>query len=60
MDYAAESLRLHYEWAGKIDYVPKMSVKNREALSWPTLRASLTCLEIHKGCQEKLRTHGAA
>ncbi len=33
MDYAAESLKLHYEWGGKIDYVPKMAVKTREALS---------------------------
>jgi malate dehydrogenase (oxaloacetate-decarboxylating) len=33
MDYAKESLRLHYEWAGKIDYAPKMRIDSREALS---------------------------
>jgi malate dehydrogenase (oxaloacetate-decarboxylating) len=49
MDYAAESLRLHYEWAGKIDYVPKMAVKNREALSLAyTPGVAQPCLEIQK------------
>jgi malate dehydrogenase (oxaloacetate-decarboxylating) len=49
MDYAAESLRLHYEWAGKIDYQPKMEVKNREALSLAyTPGVAQPCLEIKK------------
>ncbi len=49
MDYAAESLRLHYEWAGKLDYVPKMAVKNREALSLAyTPGVAQPCLEIQK------------
>lgn len=33
MDYAKESLRLHYEWKGKIEITPRMEVKDREALS---------------------------
>lgn len=49
MDYAAESLRLHYEWAGKIDYAPKMEVKDREALSLAyTPGVAQPCLEIQK------------
>lgn len=26
MDYAQESLKLHYEWKGKLDIAPKMAV----------------------------------
>jgi malate dehydrogenase (oxaloacetate-decarboxylating) len=49
MDYAAESLRLHYEWAGKIDYAPKMEVKNREELSLAyTPGVAQPCIEINK------------
>lgn len=33
MDYAKESLRLHYEWKGKIEIVPRMEVKDKESLS---------------------------
>ena len=33
MDYAKESLRLHYEWKGKLSVVPKMSITGREDLS---------------------------
>ncbi len=32
MDYAAESLKLHYQWNGKLDTVPKMPVDSKEAL----------------------------
>ena len=31
MDYAAESLKLHYQWRGKLETVPKMEVRDREA-----------------------------
>ena len=59
MDYAAESLRLHYEWAGKIDYVPKMSVKNREALSLSyTPGVAQPCLEIHKDVRKSFELTG--
>ena len=49
MDYAAESLRLHYEWGGKLDYAPKMEVKDRDALSLCyTPGVAQPCLEIQK------------
>ena len=49
MDYAAESLKLHYQWRGKLDMVPKMEVKNREALSLAyTPGVAQPCLEIQK------------
>ena len=33
MDNAQESLRLHEEWQGKLDIVPKMEIKTREDLA---------------------------
>lgn len=33
MDYMERSLEMHYKWGGKIDYAPKMPVKNKEDLS---------------------------
>ncbi len=33
MNYAEESLRLHYQWRGKLETVPKMAVKDKDALS---------------------------
>ena len=33
LDYAKESLKLHYEWKGKIEVTPRASVDNKEALS---------------------------
>ena len=47
MDYAKESLRLHYEWRGKLDTVPKMPVSNKEELSLAyTPGVAQPCLEI--------------
>jgi malate dehydrogenase (oxaloacetate-decarboxylating) len=47
MDYAKESLRLHYEWAGKIDYAPKMEIKDKQSLSLAyTPGVAQPCLEI--------------
>ena len=47
MDYAKESLRLHYEWGGKLETVPKMEIKDREALSLAyTPGVAQPCLEI--------------
>ena len=61
MDYAAESLRLHYEWAGKIDYVPKMEVKNREALSLAyTPGVAQPCLEIQKDPEKSYTLTGSS
>ena len=49
MDYAAESLRLHYQWRGKLDIVPKMEVRDKDALSLAyTPGVAQPCLEIQK------------
>ena len=49
MDYAKESLRLHGEWKGKLDIVPKMNVKTKEELSLAyTPGVAQPCLEISK------------
>ena len=49
MDYAAESLKLHYQWRGKLDIVPKMEVKDRQSLSLAyTPGVAQPCLEIKK------------
>ena len=49
MDYASESLRLHYQWRGKLDTVPKMEVKDRQSLSLAyTPGVAQPCLEIKK------------
>jgi malate dehydrogenase (oxaloacetate-decarboxylating) len=49
MDYAKESLRLHYEWKGKLEVVPRASVKTREELSLAyTPGVAQPCLEIQK------------
>ncbi len=47
MDYAAESLRLHYEWRGKIEIHSKVPVRNREDLSLAyTPGVAAPCLAI--------------
>ena len=33
MDYAKESLRLHYEWKGKLEVTPRATVNHKEELS---------------------------
>ena len=33
MDYAKESLRLHYEWKGKLEVTPRSPVDTKDALS---------------------------
>lgn len=49
MDYAKESLRLHYEWNGKIEVVARAKVDNKEALSLAyTPGVAQPCLEIQK------------
>lgn len=49
LDYAKESLRLHYEWRGKLEVTPKMAVDSREALSLAyTPGVAAPCLEIQK------------
>lgn len=49
MDYAKEALRMHREWRGKLDIVPKMSIKNKDDLSIAyTPGVAQPCLEIKK------------
>ena len=49
MDYAKESLRLHYEWKGKLEVTPRAKVDSKEALSLAyTPGVAQPCLEIQK------------
>ena len=49
MDYAKESLRLHYEWKGKLEVTPRATVNNKEELSLAyTPGVAEPCLEIQK------------
>jgi len=59
MDYAAESLKMHYQWRGKLDTVPKMEVKDREALSLAyTPGVAQPCLEIQKDISKSYELTG--
>lgn len=49
MDYAKESLKCHYEWAGKIEVNARAKVDNKDALSLAyTPGVAQPCLEIQK------------
>ena len=49
LDYAKESLRLHYEWKGKLEVTPRAAVDSKEALSLAyTPGVAQPCLEIQK------------
>ena len=49
MNYAEESLKLHRQWHGKLETVPKMEVRDSEALSLAyTPGVAQPCLEIQK------------
>ena len=49
MDYAKESLRLHYEWRGKLEVTPRAAVDSKDALSLAyTPGVAQPCLEIQK------------
>ena len=49
MNYAEESLKLHYQWKGKLDTVPKMDVKTKDDLSLAyTPGVAQPCIEIQK------------
>lgn len=53
MDYARESLKMHYEWKGKIEVVSRAPVDSKESLSLAyTPGVAQACLEIQK--DEKL------
>ena len=49
MDYSKESLRLHYEWKGKLEVTPRAAVDSKDALSLAyTPGVAQPCLEIQK------------
>ena len=49
MDYAKESLRLHYEWKGKVEVTARAKVQDKESLSLAyTPGVAQPCLEIQK------------
>ncbi|MDR2903159.1 MAG: NAD-dependent malic enzyme [Clostridiales bacterium] len=59
MDYAQESLRLHYEWKGKLDTVPKMPVATKLDLSLAyTPGVAQPCLEIQKDINKSYELTG--
>ena len=59
MDYAKESLRLHAEWKGKLDIVPKMSGATKEDLSLAyTPGVAEPCLEIQKDINKSYELTG--
>ncbi|MBR5996084.1 MAG: NAD-dependent malic enzyme [Eubacteriaceae bacterium] len=59
MDYAAESLKMHEIWSGKIDIVPKMSLTNAHELSLAyTPGVAQPCLEIQKDIDKSYELTG--
>jgi malate dehydrogenase (oxaloacetate-decarboxylating) len=59
MDYEKESLRLHYEWKGKLNIVNKMAVDSKEALSLAyTPGVAAPCLEIQKDINKSYELTG--
>lgn len=49
MDYAKESLRLHYEWKGKLEMTSRVTAESKDALSLAyTPGVAQPCLEIQK------------
>ncbi len=59
MDYAAESLKLHYQWRGKLETVPKMEVRDRRSLSLAyTPGVAQPCLEIKKDIDKSYELTG--
>ena len=59
MDYAKESLRLHYQWKGKLEVIPRASVDSKEALSLAyTPGVAQPCLEIQKDISKSYELTG--
>ena len=59
MDYAKESLRLHYEWRGKLEMTPRAAVDSKEALSLAyTPGVAQPCLEIQKDVNKSYELTG--
>ncbi len=59
MNYAEESLKLHRQWRGKLETVPKMEVKDKEALSLAyTPGVAQPCLEIQADSDQSYELTG--
>ena len=59
MDYAQESLKMHYEWKGKLNTVPKMAVNSKHDLSLAyTPGVAQPCLEIQKDINKSYELTG--
>ena len=59
MDYAKESLRLHYEWKGKQSFVPKMHVSTKQELSLAyTPGVAAPCLAIQEDVSKSYELTG--
>ena len=59
MDYAQESLKKHYEWKGKLETIPKMSVATKLDLSLAyTPGVARPCLEIQSNPEKSWELTG--
>lgn len=59
MNFETESLKLHYQWKGKLEIVPKIPVTNREELSLAyTPGVAAPCLEIQKDITKSFELTG--
>lgn len=59
MDYASESLKLHYRWKGKLEIRAKAPVTNKEQLSLAyTPGVAQPCLEIQKDVSKSYELTG--
>ena len=59
MDHAKESLKLHYQWRGKLSIVPKMEVRDKQSLSLAyTPGVAQPCLEIQKDIDKSYELTG--
>ena len=61
MNYAEESLKLHYKWRGKLETKPKMEVKSKDDLSLAyTPGVAQPCIEIQKDYNKSYELTGRA
>ena len=59
MNYAEESLKMHYQWKGKLDIVPRATVSSREELSLAyTPGVAEPCLAIQKDIDKSYELTG--
>ena len=59
MDYALESLKLHYQLRGKLEYISKAKVTNKDELSLAyTPGVAQPCLEIQKDVNKSFELTG--